>query len=101
MVRHPREYLWSSYHFQAEGKAEPWLTPHALYQRLGRTAAERQKAYRELFRRKLSGETLDAIREATNKAWVLGSERFKARLARKIDRRIAPLPRGRPRSRPA
>ena len=101
MVRHPREYLWSSYHFQAEGKAEPWLTPHALYQRLGRTAAERQKAYRELFRHKLSGETLDAIREATNKAWVLGSERFKARLARKIDRRIAPLPRGRPRSRPA
>ncbi len=100
MVGHPREYPWSSYHFHATGKAEPWLTPHALYQQLGRTTAERQKAYRELFRRQLSGETLDEIREATNKAWVLGSERFKARLARKTDRRIAPLPRGRPRSGP-
>jgi len=63
---------------------------------LGKTAVERQKAYRELFRRHLNGETLTAIREATNKAWVLGSDRFKARLAKKIDRQISPLPRGRP-----
>ena len=44
----------------------------------------------------VSGETLDAIRESTNKAWVLGNDKFKDRLAKKLDRRVAPLPRGRP-----
>ncbi|MCZ6801570.1 MAG: transposase [Nitrospirae bacterium] len=96
MVRHPREYPWSSYHVHAEGKKDSLMTPHPLYHELGRTAAARQKAYRELFRRHLSGETLEVIREATNKAWVLGSERFMKRLARKMDRRVSPLPRGRP-----
>lgn len=100
MVAHPREYPWSSYHFHAAGSADPLLTPHTLYQELGRTAAERHKAYRALFRHHLSEETLEAIREATNKAWVLGSERFKHRLARRIDRRLTPLPRGRPLSAP-
>ncbi len=72
------------------------MTPHALYHQLGKTAVERQKTYRELFRRHLSGETLTAIRDATNKAWVLGGDRFKARVAKKLDRRVSPLPRGRP-----
>ncbi|WP_447969620.1 transposase [Nitrospira sp. M1] len=97
MVVHPREYLWSSYHGHASGKRDSLLTPHALYRALGRTAEERQKAYRALFRHHLSGETLDEIREATNKAWVLGHERFKNRLAKKMNRRVSPLPRGRPR----
>jgi putative transposase len=96
VVRHPRDYRWSSYHYHAEGRADPLLTPHSIYQRLGGTAAARQQAYRALFRHHLSGETLDNIREATNKAWVLGSDNFKDRLAKKLDRRVAPLPRGRP-----
>ena len=97
MVRHPRNYPWSSYHRHAEGQADPLVTPHGLYHRLGRTAAERQQAYRALFRQQLSRESLEVIREATNKAWALGSESFKKRVARKLDRRVAPLPRGRPR----
>ncbi len=96
MVRHPRDYPWSSYQYHAEGKPNSLLTPHTLYQRLGGTPEARQQAYRALFRQHLSGETLDAIREATNKAWVLGSDKFKDRLAKKLDRRVAPLPRGRP-----
>ena len=96
IVRHARDYRWSSYHFHAEGKANGLLSPHSLYQRLGSSTTARQQAYRTLFRRHLSGETLDAIREATNKAWVLGSAKFKDRLAKKLDRRVTPLPRGRP-----
>jgi REP-associated tyrosine transposase len=96
MVRHPRDYRWSSYHCHAEGKSDSLLTPHNLYQRLGGTAVARQQAYRALFRHHLSGETLSTIREATNKAWVLGSDKFKDRLAKKLERRVAPLPRGRP-----
>jgi len=97
MVPHPREYVWSSYRFHALGRSNPLLTAHGLYQQLGRTAAARQQAYRALFRQHLSGEVLDSIRNATNLAWVLGSPRFKARLERKLDRRVSPLPRGRPR----
>lgn len=96
MVRHPREYRWSSYSYHADGKSNSLLTPHSLYQRLGSNGTARQQAYRALFRQHLSGETLDIIREATNKAWLLGSDKFKDRLAKKLDRRVAPLPRGRP-----
>jgi len=96
MVAHPRDYPWSSYRFHALGETDPIITPHELYQRLGKTTAARQQAYRELFRHHLSGETLEEIREATNKAWVLGSERFKSRLSTKIQRQVAPLSRGRP-----
>lgn len=96
MVRHPRDYRWSSYAYHAAGKSNPLLTPHTLYQQLGDTATARQQAYRALFRHHLSGETLDAIREATNKAWVLGSDKFKNRLTKELERRVSPLPRGRP-----
>ena len=39
MVAHPRDYLWSSYAFNAQGEAgmnADWLTPHIKYLRLGR-----------------------------------------------------------------
>jgi putative transposase len=45
MVRHPREYRWSSYRANAEGKLNTFTTPHDLYQRLGRSATGRQEAY--------------------------------------------------------
>jgi len=37
---------------------------------------------------------LTAIREATNKAWVLGDDRFKAKIEAKTGRRAVPLGRG-------
>ncbi len=33
--------------------------------------------------------TFEALRETTNKAWILGNERFKARMAKKLDRPVA------------
>lgn len=38
----PQDYRWSSYHHNALGKADPMLSPHALYQALGIGPAERQ-----------------------------------------------------------
>jgi putative transposase len=38
-----------------------------------------------------------AIRDATNKSWVLGNERLKNEIARLTERRVEPAPRGRPR----
>jgi putative transposase len=94
MVAHASEYPWSSYQGNALGKPIQLLTPHALYQRLGKTESDRQKAYRALFRGKMPERDLTAIREATNKAWVLGDDRFKAQIEAKTGRQPEPIGRG-------
>ncbi len=43
----------------------------------------------------LSKADVEAIRNATNKGWVLGDSRFGAKVAALTARRIMPLPRGR------
>jgi putative transposase len=48
MVADPRGYPWSSYPRHAQGRADRLITDHALYLALGKTGAERQRAYREL-----------------------------------------------------
>ena len=94
MVNHPAEYPWSSYHYHALGKVDGLVTSHREYQCLGKTELERQSAYRQLFRAHISEMTLAEIREATNKAWVLGSERFKRRMEKKLDRQTVSSGRG-------
>ena len=49
LVARPGDYRWSSYGANALGAADPLVTPQAFYYALGRTAAERQSAYRALF----------------------------------------------------
>ena len=94
MVSHPLEYPWSSYHCNALGQANELVTPHIEYSRLGKTDDERQAAYRQLFRRRITESGLVEIREATNKAWVLGNERFKQRIQKQLERRVEPSVRG-------
>ena len=94
MVAHPSEYPWSSYSANALGHDSTLVVPHSLYRRLGRAADERQMAYRHLFKHHLSEATLATIRDATNKAWAIGSERFKQRIASQLDRRVEPSQRG-------
>ena len=95
MVDHPRRYPWSSYAPNAQGKGNTLIQPHILYKRLGKDDPQRQAAYRALFRNHLSDTDLIAIRDATNKAWVLGSDRFKVKIEKLTQRRAEPLPRGR------
>ena len=94
MVTHPSEYPWSSYRQNALGQPDKLVAPHDLYQRLGKTDNQRQKAYRSLFRTRIPNTTLAEIRAATNKAWVLGSDRFKERMATKLSRPVKPSLRG-------
>ncbi len=67
MVRDPREYSWSSYRANAEGKHSRLLTPHPLYLSLGADAGRRSARYREFFREGLTAEDLARIREATHR----------------------------------
>ena len=94
MVEHPSEYPWSSYRHNASGEIKDLVTAHTLYQCLGKSAAQRQAAYRQLFKARLPEILLSQIRESTNKSWVLGSEKFKRRMEAKLNRRVEPLARG-------
>ncbi len=94
MVAHPSEYPWSSHAFNALGKANDVVTPHALYQALGSDEQARQTAYRALLKASIDEKDLREIRETTNKSRVLGSERFKSDVERLLQRQAAPKPRG-------
>lgn len=97
MVRHPRQHRWSSHGANALGLPDPLVSPHPLYRALGRSAAERQAAYRALFRERLAESFLGDLRGATNGGWALGDAAFKRRVAKAAKRRAEPLPKGRPR----
>ena len=94
MVGHPAEYPWSSYHKNALGKPIEFITPHALYQALEKTDKSRQQAYRTLFEDEVSDLTLEEIRNAINKAWVLGDNCFKKQIEKQTGRSVSPKPKG-------
>jgi putative transposase len=64
MVRHPREYVWSSYRANAEGQPSSLIVPHRLYGGLGTEAAQRHRGYRTLFDVPITEEEMFRIREA-------------------------------------
>ena len=100
MVEQPGEYLWSSYAFNAQGESGPnsgWLTPHEEYLSLGRSATDRQDAYRLLFKAAIPQDDLKEIRECSHKGWALGSERFKEDIEALGQRRAISRGVGRPR----
>ena len=94
MVAHPAEYPWSSYRANALGHTDSCITPHGMYWALGSDDVQRQVAYRQLFKGRLSEYTLTQIRDATNKAWVLGSDYFKQKVEAQLNRRADKLTKG-------
>jgi putative transposase len=101
LVRTPEEYLWSSYRCNALGVADPVIAPHPLYLDLADADEARRSRYRELFADAIPQDTLNALREATNGGFVLGSRRFQQQIATMIGRRTWPGTSGRPRKAPA
>lgn len=89
-------YPWSSCAHHVGIKSDPLVTDHALYWALGNTPFEREAAYRELLNHSLKNEEIQAIRSATNKGWILGTEQFKQNIAKQTSRRLSPVKRGRP-----
>lgn len=96
MVKHPREHVWSSYLANAEGRADALVSRHRLYQGLGAEDSARREAYRALVRAPMDATIVQAIRDSTNKGWAMGSGRFKDKVEVLTDRRVTPLPKGRP-----
>lgn len=97
MVAHPAEYRWSSYRGNAEGTSDGLLKPYGLYLALGKGAASREAAYRELCRDELEPGLVDEIRRATNGNHGLGNTAFAEQVTSALGRRAAPGKSGRPR----
>lgn len=64
MVRHPADYVWSSYRMNGMGYHIQLLSPHAEYLALGATPQARRSAYRRLFGMALTASELEAIRHS-------------------------------------
>jgi len=96
MVVHPREYRWSSYCANAEGRKNKLLTPHEQYLKIDREELARRKSYRVLFKGHVDVNIDNKIREATNGNVVLGDDRFQAEIARTLGRCVTKGKAGRP-----
>ncbi len=94
VVDAPADYGWSSFGGNALGADDPLLTPHPEYTRLGRSAKSRRAAYAKGFETPMDEALLTEIRNATNKAWVLGDARFCNEIEGQLNRRTSPRPRG-------
>jgi putative transposase len=90
IVNHPRDYRWSSYRVNADGKSESLILPQDEYLRLGNSDIERQLAYRELLRVHMDAERVVEIRKATNGNYALGNDRIKKEVEGMLKRRVTP-----------
>lgn len=96
MVRHPSAHAWSSYGVNAGLTAGALVKPHRLYRALGASEEARARAYQALVQAPMDAQMQKTIRDSTNKGWALGGGRFKGKVEALTDRRVAPLPKGRP-----
>jgi putative transposase len=97
LVDDPAHFRWTSYRHNALGQANALLTPHETYRRLGRSQAQRQTAYRALFRAQMERTAIDDIRLALNQNQPLGNACFLDEIERMTGQRREARPRGRPR----
>ncbi|MGK0249800.1 MAG: putative transposase, partial [Oleispira sp.] len=84
MVDHASEYPRSSVQYKGAGREVKLITPHNEYLKLDKNREKRQQTYRNLFQGFMPGLDLKEIREALQKEWVLGDDRFKRKIEEKI-----------------
>jgi putative transposase len=93
----PQDYKWSSYRHHIGLTLDSLITDHTLYWSLGNTPFERQRVYTDLCEQPLDEREATQLLQATLKGWVLGSDTYREWAGRAANRRVSPLPRGRPR----
>jgi putative transposase len=96
MVSDPAKYSWSSYQCNGLGKKSSLLTPHPLYESLGKTNEARQANYRDLLKSSVDKKSLNNIRQTANSGLVLGSDRFVEEVETKTGTQLHECKRGRP-----
>lgn len=94
LVDRPADYAWSSYGANAGGADDDLVIHHHEYERLARSAKARRELYAQVSASPFAEDMLREIRDATNKAWVLGETRFCQEIEGQLNRRALPRPRG-------
>ena len=100
MVVAPGDYVWSSYHSNAEGQLDRLVHPHDEYAQLGITVEERCAAYRALFHEAIGEDRMNEIRAYVQQQRALGTRRFQAGIEAELQRVATVRPRGRQPTRP-
>lgn len=95
LVTEPAHYPWSSCRHHLGLAQDVLVTDHKLFWALGNTPFERQAAYRARLEAGTTAADLAEIRYAAHSGWMLG-ESVHTRGEPAPNRRIAPMPKGRP-----
>ncbi len=97
MVTDSQYYEWSSYHANALGKKDTLVTPHALYNRLGKNKASRVMAYKALVSAGIEDELIEKIQQCTQAGVPLGTDEFVDQIESLLKVKVGYSKRGRPR----
>jgi putative transposase len=90
-------YSWSSLRHHLGLQLDAAITEHAEMWKLGNTPFDRQARYRRMMEAGLAEPEVSRIQNAVEHGWALGDGPFLKELSTKTERRLAPLPVGRPR----
>lgn len=95
----PSRWPWSSAadHVGAPTAQPSLLTDHPDYWACGNTPFDREATYKKHLLQGLTAATSRQIETTLRGQWTLGDERFISSLGTRANRRVAPVPRGRPR----
>jgi putative transposase len=95
IVKHPRDYRWSSYQHRALGSTDGLLDQDPWYAGLGGSATERQKAYEAWVAAEIREGEWDTVRAATQRGRVIAREEFQKQVEVRVGRRLVGETRGR------
>lgn len=90
MVVHPSQYPWSSYAANCGDRPDALVSPHSVFESLGRDN------YRRLVDEAIDARLLSEIRAATNGGYPLASDGFKSAVLQPLGRKLEPGLPGRP-----
>jgi len=98
LVRHPRDYRWSSYRQKAGLDLDRWLDLDPYYLSLGQSWQKRAETYEFSVGAGVSPGELEVIRAALRRGRPTGGESFVNQIAAKLGRRSAPTTAARPKA---
>ena len=86
MVKEPADYEWSSYGYNALGRADSLISEHPLYEALGDNVQQRCKNYNKMFDKLDIANQENLITEATLRGEVYGGDGFHQKISQLISR---------------
>lgn len=88
VVKLPEDYRFSSYGAKIGLREIRWLDYDPAYLGLGKTDEERQNEYKRWFRESIPEDEWNLIRQAIQRNWAYGDNRFKEKMENVLRRRF-------------